>query len=175
LLLSGGLLPATFQIEAAHLTMPYVAEDERGQTDLYILLPEHTPLPDMPCDYVATLLGARAATLLHAAELAGAAAPGETAEAASALALAAKDFGQAASDLDQLAARAYMLHEYGAAWRAAGVAARPATEALARTLAQARGDHLAGTLDDALYTALEERTARILGVVARSSLAHDSE
>ncbi|MFL5802049.1 MAG: hypothetical protein ACJ8CR_09960, partial [Roseiflexaceae bacterium] len=175
LLLSGALLPATFQIEAAHLTMPYVAEDGRGQTDLYILLPKRTPLPGMPHDYAATLLGARAAALLRAAELAGAGAPGEAAEPAGALARAAKDFGQAAGDLAQMAARAYTLDEYGAARRAAGEAIRPGIEALAQALAQARGDYVAGALDDALYTALEERIVRILGVVARGSLAHDGE
>jgi hypothetical protein len=107
--------------------------------------------------------------------VARAATPGEAAEALDALAPAAKDFGLAAHELEQLAARIHTLDEYGAAWQAADAACQPIVAALTQALAQARGEHLAGTLDDALYQPLEERIVSILGIEARGSLAHDRE
>jgi hypothetical protein len=174
LLLSGELLPASFQTDGAHLVVPYTAEDERGHTDAYVLLPEGEPLPGTLRDQLGTLLHARAAALWRASALAAEGIP-PTDEAADAFTQAAAVFTAAAGDLGRLAESDYTLDEYGAAWNAAGEQTLPATGRLARALAHARGEHLAGALDGTLYARLEERITRVLGVVARGSFAHDRE
>ncbi|HET9224787.1 MAG TPA: hypothetical protein VFO07_19900 [Roseiflexaceae bacterium] len=174
LLLSGELLPASFQTDSAHLVMPYTAEDERGQTDAYVLLPEGEPLPGTLRDQLGTLLHARAAALRRASALAAEGIP-PTDEAANAFTQAAAVFTAVAGDLERLAEGYYTLDEYGTAWNAAGEQTLPATERLARALAHARGEHLAGTLDSAIYDVLDERITRVLGIAARGSFAHDRE
>jgi hypothetical protein len=174
LLLSGALLPVAFQTDSAHLVVPYTAEDERGQTDAYLLLPEGEPLPGTLREQLGTMLQARATALRRASALA--AATGLTADEATAeLAGAAEIFTQVAGELERLAERDYTVDEYGATWQAAGEQSRPAIERLARSLAHARGERLAGALDEATYAALEERITRVLGIVARGSLAPDQE
>jgi hypothetical protein len=59
LLMDGTLVPAACRVESSHLIVPYVAEDELGQTDLYAVLPAADPPPQLR-DYLATLLAARA-------------------------------------------------------------------------------------------------------------------
>jgi hypothetical protein len=174
LLLSGALLPVAFQTDSAHLVVPYTAEDERGQTDAYLLLPGGDLLPSALREQLGTLLQARAATLRRASALAVEAVPAAD-EPAAALAGAGEVFAQAAGALDRLAEHDYTLDEYGAGWEAAGEQVRPAIERLARALAHARGERLAGALDDAVYAPLEERITRVLGIVARGSLALDRE
>jgi hypothetical protein len=173
LLLSGVLLPATFQTDNAHLVVPYTAEDERGQTDAYLLLPDDEPLPATLCNQLGTLLQARAAALRRASALAAKGAP--RAGEAAALAEAAAVFTQVAGDLERLAERDYALDEYGAAWSVAGEQTAPAIERLRQALASMRGEQLAGALDSAVYKVAEERISRVLGIVARGSLVHDQE
>jgi hypothetical protein len=173
LLLSGELLPIGFQTDNAHLVVPYTAEDERGQTDAYVLLPEGEPLPVTLQNQLGTLIQARAAALRRASTLAVESAL--PAEQAAVLTEAAAVFTQVAGDLERLAERDYTLDEYGAAWSAAGEQTRPAIERLAQALAHARGDRLAGAIDVAIYEVLEERITRVLGVAARGSLALDRE
>src|SRR5262249_53553047 len=69
LLLSGALLPAQIQIDTAHIAIAYVAEDARGPTDLYLILPEGD-MPPIACSYLAALLAARIAMLRRAVTLA---------------------------------------------------------------------------------------------------------
>jgi hypothetical protein len=108
LLLNGQLLPARLQIEATHLLLPYTAEDERGQTDLYLLLPAGRALPAELRDYLAVTLRARAAELRYAAELAQQA----TADIAPLL-------DQAARALIAGAQHLATIDDYAAAWQAA--------------------------------------------------------
>ncbi len=108
LLLNGQLLPARLQIDAAHLLLPYSAEDEHGQTDLYILLPASRILPADLRDYLAVPLHARAAELRYAAELAGQLA-GEI----------GPPLGQAARALLAGAQQLATIDDYAAAWQAA--------------------------------------------------------
>jgi hypothetical protein len=108
LLLNGDLLPARLQTEAAHLLLPYIAEDERGQTDLYMLLPASHILPAQLRDYLAVPLRARAANLRYAAELAG--------QAASDI---APPLDQAARALNAGAQQLATIDDYAAAWLAA--------------------------------------------------------
>ncbi|HWQ14475.1 MAG TPA: beta-galactosidase, partial [Roseiflexaceae bacterium] len=56
LLLGGGLLPAAVHVEATHASLPYVAEDERGCTDLYALLPAGAVVPVALRSYLGALL-----------------------------------------------------------------------------------------------------------------------
>ncbi|HEY3230094.1 MAG TPA: hypothetical protein VGJ87_12805, partial [Roseiflexaceae bacterium] len=175
LLLSGALLPAHFQTDGAHLVVPYIAEDERGQTDAYILLPEGAPVPDSLHDQTATLLQARAAALHRAAALAAEAMPEGMALAANALEQAAEVFARAAGDLEGLATRPYRLDEYGAVWDVTGAICWPAIERLALALTHARDDHLAGALNPASYEDVEWRIAQVLGIVVRGGLEYDRE
>jgi hypothetical protein len=173
--LSGALLPAHFQIDGAHLIVPYVAEDERGQTDAYILLSEGAPMPDSLHDQTATLLQARAAALHRAAALAAGARPEGMASAANALEQAAEVFARAAGDLEGLATSTYSLDEYGAAWDVAGATCWPAIERLTLVLTHARDDHLAGALDAMSYEDVERRIAQVLAIVVRGGLEYDRE
>jgi hypothetical protein len=174
LLLSGDLLPAAFQTDNTHLVVPYTAEDEHGQTDAYLLLPEGQPLPRMLCDQLGTLLQARVSALRRASALAAEGAPAAS-EAAAALAESATALTHVAGELERLARHAYTLDEYRAAWGAAGEQSASATEGLKRALAQAREEHLAGALDSAIYEVLDERLTRVLGIIARGSLSLDRE
>jgi len=108
LLLSGELVPARMQIDAAHLLLAYIAEDDCGQTDMYIALPGHGELPDDLRAYLATALHARALDLEAAAELAEHIAPEATPE----LRDAARTLAAGAAQLATIA-------DYTAAWRAA--------------------------------------------------------
>jgi hypothetical protein len=59
LLLSGELLPTSHQSEVTHLSVAYLGEDERGQTDSYVLMPASASLPVVLVDELTTLLQAR--------------------------------------------------------------------------------------------------------------------
>jgi hypothetical protein len=172
LLLSGALLPAHVQIDAAHISIAYVAEDARGPTDLYIVLPDGE-VPPTVREYLASLLAARTAMLRRAALLAEAArtqpAPLDM------VAQIVEPFRAAA---DQLAAAAEQLSTpdgYSAAWAAADELCQPAFTALSQALTQARGALLAGQLDPAVYEASERLIAQVSGVARRfNSLDRDS-
>jgi hypothetical protein len=70
LTMQGLLIPCACQIDANHLTIPYVSEDQDGQTDLYIVMPTAEPLPEPIAGYLQTLLIMLATTLRQAAALA---------------------------------------------------------------------------------------------------------
>ncbi|MDZ4717078.1 MAG: hypothetical protein SH847_01305 [Roseiflexaceae bacterium] len=61
LTMHGRLLACPCQIEAQHLTVPYIAEDQHGQTDQYIILATNDPLPDAIETHLRVLLKMRAA------------------------------------------------------------------------------------------------------------------
>jgi hypothetical protein len=165
LLLSGALLPAHVQIDAAHIVIAYVAEDARGPTDTYLILPEGDP-PPLVRSYLATLLAARTAMLRRAATLADGArdqhGPLDT------LAPTAEPLTAAADHLATTAEQFTTLDEYSAAWLAADELCRPALTTLAQALTQARGALLAGQIDHATHEAIEQRVARIIGVATRT-------
>jgi hypothetical protein len=161
LLLGGELLPAVVQFEAAHASVPYVAEDERGRTDMVLLLPAGEHMPRRLHEYLSTLLLARAAMLRR---LTGDDSLGDTAV-----------FAEAAAELEGLAGRTFTLEEYGVAWAASEEACGPAIEALARQLAAIRGAYLAGARDEQEYRAQEQLLAWALDLAARARLANDRE
>ena len=119
LMLSGELIEARVQIDAAHVLLPYIAEDDQGQSDLYLLLPGEQALPAELRMYLATPLHARALDLESAAmlatNLASEAAPG---------------LRDAANALAAGAARLATIDDYAAAWRQAGDQIRSAVAAL---------------------------------------------
>jgi hypothetical protein len=158
LLLNGTLLQAGFQSDGVHVGLAYVAEDERGQTDVYLLLPAGQPLPHQVHIHTATLLRARSLALQRAAELADRAAS-SAGVVAEALALAAQEFARAAAELAALVGRPYTIEEYGVAWEAAGVLCRPPIAALAHAREYA--------IRDAADVALEDVLTHILGIAAR--------
>ncbi|MEN9934426.1 MAG: hypothetical protein RLZZ387_1005 [Chloroflexota bacterium] len=158
LLLGGELTLASVQVEATHASVPYVAEDEQGCTDMYLLLPAASDVPPDLHGYLVTLLEARASMLLRLAR-------GDT----------DSTFAQAATELEALAARSFKLEEYGVAWAASAEACGPPIEVLARDLASARGEYAAGLLDAAAYAERERSLSWALGIAARASLASDRE
>jgi Glycosyl hydrolases family 35 len=164
LLLSGALLPAQVQIDAAHIAIAYVAEDTRGQTDLYLILPAGD-MPPLVRSYLATLLAARTAMLRRAATLAEGAP--EQRDPLDTIAHTIESFTAAADYLAAIAEQFTTLDEYSAAWIAADDLCRSALTALAQALTQARGALLAGQLDPAAHEAIERRIARIMGVATR--------
>lgn len=165
LLLSGELLPARLNVDATHLSLPYVAEDERGQTDLYVVAPGSGELPPALRDYLAAQLAGWAAALERAANLASGL-PG-AAEVAGADASAALREG--ARCLETWRARIATLGEYSAAWRAAEALSRPAIGGLEHALALARRACLEGALGQADYDELERRIERALAVAAHTA------
>lgn len=165
LLLSGELLPARLNVDATHLSVPYIAEDERGQTDLYVVAPGSGELPPGLRDYLAAQLAGWAAALERAADLASGL-PG-AAEVAGADAAAALREG--ARCLDTWRSRIATLDEYSAAWRAAEALSRPAISGLEHTLALARRACLEGALGQADYDELERRIGRVLAVAAHTA------
>ena len=107
------------QIDAAHVILPYIAEDDRGQTDMYLLLPGEQALPAELRAYLAAPLHARALELEVAAalatDLASEAAPG---------------LRDAATVLVTGAAQLATIDDYAAAWRQADDQIRSAIAAL---------------------------------------------
>jgi hypothetical protein len=161
LLLSGTLLPARVQIDAAHIAIAYVADDSRGQTDMYLVLPTNDT-PPLVRSYLATLLAARSAMLRRAVTLVeGARDPREPLDT---IAQTVDSFTAAAAQLEATAEQFATLDEYSAAWATVDKLCQPALAALTQALTQARGALLAGQLDPAAHTAIERRIARIMGV-----------
>ncbi len=163
LLLSGALLPAHMQIDAAHIAIAYVAEDTRGPTDIYLILPEGDT-PPLVRSYLATLLAARTAMLRRAATLAEGAREQRELDT---IEQTVEPFTAAADYLAAVAEQFTTLDEYSAAWVAADELCRPALIALVLTLTQARGALLAGQIDPAAHEAIERRIARIISVATR--------
>jgi hypothetical protein len=161
LLFSGMLLPAHVQIDATHIAIAYVAEDARGQTDIYLILPEgDTPL--IVRGYLTTLLAARSARLRRAVALAEGAR--EQPDMPDTVAQTVELFTAAAEQLEEIAKQFATLDEYSAAWSAADDLCRQAIVGLAQVLTQARGALLAGQIDPAAHEAIERPIARIMGV-----------
>jgi hypothetical protein len=154
LLLSGELLPAPLQIDASHLSIAYVAEDEHGPTDLYLVLPIQAPLPDRLRAYLGALLAARAAALRRAAHLAG------THDAAVAKALAA------AAGLAATPTQPATLDEYTAARRTAVETTRPALAALSEARHAAWAAYLGGAIEQEEYERTDARLALVADIAA---------
>jgi hypothetical protein len=164
LLLSGTLLPARVQIDAAHIAIAYVADDSRGQTDMYLVLPTDDT-PPLVRSYLATLLAARSAMLRRAVRLVeGARASLEPLDT---IAQTVDSFTAAAAQLEATAEQFTTLDEYSAAWTTADKLCQPALAALTQALTRARGALLAGQLDPTAHAAIERRIARIMGVARR--------
>lgn len=168
LLVSGEMLPAACQIEGANLALPYVAEDEHGITDSYLFLPVG-PAPASLYEDLRTLLLARAHML---GEIAAMLSPDH---AGTAPATAFQAFADAVGMLTAIADRAFTLDEYAIVWQHASTACTPAMGVLVRELAHARGERLAGVLDETRYAAIEARLHAILEAVARAGLRPDQE
>jgi hypothetical protein len=156
LLLNGAVEPAPFQVDATHLSVPYVAEDERGQTDMYLVLPAGEPLPESLRAYLAALLAGRVAALRHAAALARPDADDRT----------AATLGAAAQELERRAADLATLETYDGAWHSTNDLSRQAIAALQRTLDETRARYLGNAIDLAVYEQAERRVARIIRVAA---------
>ena len=164
LLLSGALLPARAQIDATHIAVAYVAEDARGQTDMYIVLPGGDA-PPLVRRYLATLLAARAAQLRRAEILAeGVCGQHESFDALSVQAV--EPLRLAAEHLEAAAEQFATLEAYSAAWSAAEALRQSACAALIQTLTQAHGALLAGKLGPASHEALERQIMRIIDIAA---------
>jgi glycosyl hydrolase family 35 len=164
LLISGALLPAQVQIDAAHIAIAYVAEDARGPTDIYLILPMGDT-PPLVRSYLATLLAARTAMLRRAAALAEGAR--QQPDMLDTVAQTFKLFTAAAEQLEAIAKQFTTLDEYRAAWIAADELCRPALTVLAQALTHARGALLASQIEPAAHEAIERRIARIMAVATR--------
>jgi hypothetical protein len=185
LLLGGRILPMAHQTEAAHIHLPFVAEDEAGQTDLAIVLPNGTPLPANLRAYLAVLLHARAVALRNAMSLAAADtmlfdAQGDTGRllvqaSREARTQAGANLLAAVELLEHAAQREFTLHEYMAAWDGADLACRPAIEALMRIVTSARAERRAGSLPPEVYEPLERLHVRLVQMVEAASLRRDRE
>jgi hypothetical protein len=152
LLLNGRLLTASLQVDTTHLLVPYVAEDEHGQTDMYLVLRGDAELPNPLRAYLATLLAGRAAACKHAAALlAPVEGMGDALEWLGGVA------AQLASDQDHLDT----LADYDAAWRAADLATGDVLRALN---AEYRGLSL-GALDHAGLRRAERIMRSMRGIV----------
>ena len=125
LLLSGALLPAQVQIDAAHIAIAYVAEDARGPTDLYLILPEGD-MPPIVRSYLATLLAARIAMLRRAVTLAEG--TREQRVPLDTIARTVEPLTAAADHLAAIAEQFTTLDQYSAAWIAADELCRPALD-----------------------------------------------
>jgi len=170
LMVSGEILPAASQIEGANLALPYVAEDEHGVTDSYLLLPAG-PAPAPLHEELRTLLLARAHMLGDIAAMP----PPDHNGTAPTQAIAFQAFADTSGMLTVLADRAFTLDEYAIAWRHASIVCAPVISALVRELARARGERLAGMLDEARYAAIEARLYATLEAAARASLRPDQD
>lgn len=80
-----------------------------------------------------------------------------------------------AEALETLADQPFALDDYAVAWRHATAVCEPAVAARARGLARARGNRLAGVLDETQYAALEARLSTTLEHIARASLCYERE
>ncbi len=158
LLLSGELMPAGVQLDAAHMLLPYTAEDNRGQTDLYLVLPGEHTLPAELRTYLATPLHARAFDLEAAAELANDIVP----DAAPGLRAAARALAASAARLTTIA-------DYAAAWRDAEAQLQPLISTLARTLEQIRTAEIARLPISLQRPSAEQQIARLARFVADMS------
>ncbi len=164
LLLSGALLPASMQVDAAHIAIAYLAEDAHGQTDMYMILPADDPPPHVR-NYLATLLAARVAMLRRAVNLA--ADENEPSDSLDNIARTVEPFTVAADHLAATAEQLTSLDQYSAAWATADKLCRPALTALAQALTEARGALLGGQIAPAAHATIERRIARIVGMATR--------
>ncbi|HMO55806.1 MAG TPA: beta-galactosidase [Roseiflexaceae bacterium] len=179
LLLSGRLLPAHYQTEVHHASLPYIAEDESGRTDLYLMAPRSAELPGHVRRYLATLLNARSAALERAAELAATSLPVDghaiLAAAQQACAAAAAGLADLAHSLADFASDSFTIDGYAALWNAADHRSAVLSETLAVALAHTRCAQLAGELPAAPAAAAVAVLAQLIEQIARAGLANDRE
>jgi hypothetical protein len=128
LTMRGELLPASCQIDAAHLILPYVCEDQYGQTDLYMALVTGAPLPALIDRYLEALLAARSDSASTAAALL----EGEPGAALAGLSAA----------LDAAGGSVSAPGDYMAAWEAADRASEQPVALLRERLAELRAARL---------------------------------
>jgi hypothetical protein len=179
LLFGGALLPTASQRESSHLSVPYVAEDERGQTCVYALVPPDAPVMGALRDLLRTLLLARSALLARVADEAEDEPSADSANNAdwreTAGAVADERLTEVALSLAALAERSFTPEEYGAAWQEADGTCWAAAEPLARELTATRSAFAAGALDEPAYRERENALTRTLELLARATLAPDRE
>jgi hypothetical protein len=104
LTMHGQLLACPCQIEAQHLTVPYIAEDQHGQTDQYLILETNDPLPDAVEAHLRVWLKLRA-NEVHAAASICRNGP-------------AQQLLSAASNLESMATGRFDLNDYRSIWAA---------------------------------------------------------
>jgi Glycosyl hydrolases family 35 len=155
LLMSGELIPARVQIDAAHVLLPYTAEDDCGQTDMYLVLPREDPLPTALRAYLAAPLLARALDLEAAAEIAEQIAPE-----------AAPKLHDAAHALGASAARLITIADYTVTWHDAETALHPLIGTLEQALEQARTSGIERLSISHQPPSSEEQIARLARFVA---------
>lgn len=136
LLFDGALVPVVCATEQTHLSVPYVAEDELGQTDGYLLCLADAPLPERLRAYLNTLLQSRSALLERSADT--------LARCASSPLDEAQVFAAAAVPLVLLANGAYTAQQYGTTLARAAALIQPALDRLAMLLAAVRLEHANG-------------------------------
>jgi len=158
LLLSGKVLPAPLQVDAAHVLLAYTAEDDCGQTDMYLVLPEHSELPAALRAYLATPLHARALDLEAGAELASQLVP----EAAPKLRGMAQTLAANAARLDTIA-------DYTAAWHHSEAQLQPLIDTLGQTLEQVHSTEIARLPISPHRPSVEEQIAQLARFVADMS------
>lgn len=164
LLLDGNVLPATFQTDQTHLILPYVAEDELGQTDAYLIVSSVDTLPSSLQDYLGTLLKARIHMLERSVRLLA----------------SEQELGDltlplytAIELLNMLILRSYTLEEYRNIYISTVATIQPVVNLLTQSLARLRGKQAMGvTPSTDIQTAMIEQT---LGMLARANLVYDRE
>jgi hypothetical protein len=104
LTMHGQLLACPCQIEAQHLTVPYIAEDQHGQTDQYLILDTNDPLPDAVETHLRVLLKLRASEVQAAASICRNG--------------PAQQFITAANRLESMATGQFDLNDYRSIWAA---------------------------------------------------------
>jgi hypothetical protein len=164
LLLNGALLPAPLQIDAAHIAIGYIAEDARGQTDLYLILPDGDA-PPLVRSYLASFLAARIAMLDRAATLAEAIYKQHS--LLGTVARTIEPFRTAAQQLKAIAKQFSTLEEYRSAWAAADQIIQPAVTFLTQTLTRIHGALLAGQIESADHAAIDRQIARMIGLATQ--------
>ncbi|MBC8077149.1 MAG: hypothetical protein H7Y32_13820, partial [Chloroflexales bacterium] len=148
LLIDGRLAKAPYSVEDTHLVVPYVAEDELGPTDAYLVAAPDAPLPARLHAYLATLLRAKEHTLRQAAV---------TILAANTAAVWEAGCLQSAANMLQFCAeKPAVVLAYQQFFEAVAKAVTPVAERLAAQLTALRAAHAAGlAYDAALETTLE--------------------
>lgn len=184
LLLGGRILPIVHQTEAAHIHVPFLAEDEAGQTDLVVVVPNGSPLPEAFRRYLAVLLQARAAVLHDAALVATTHAEALALNDArhtwvrashDACVRAGALLANVAEQLAYTAQQDFDLQTYMTAWESADDGCTPVVAALMQVVTLARGDYAAGLLEAHVYEPIEQSHGQLLRMIVTAALRRDRE